>query len=354
MHRPRVLQRFLAATLIGLGLWSPAARADDVAYFVLGPELQKRSLESGQVTKVGTLDDNLWRLAFAPDGTLYAIDHGATSTTIFSVDPATAGTTSVARLDGVANARGLAVADDGVLWISAAGVLHGWDPASGDVQTLVPAVAVEELGWHGDLYGLASGHSGGTLQRIDLSTGATEPLFSVLPFIFAEYGAAFDTEGRLWVATIGAVDPPFGDGALVASDLVTEEVVTSFPYFEGARGVAIREECPGLCLRDGRFLVEVEWRDFRGNVGVGRAVPTDQDATGLFWFFEEDNWEMLVKVIDGCSNDGHFWFLAASATNVEYHLRVTDLEAGVTKEYDNPLGREAPAIADNRAFDTCP
>jgi hypothetical protein len=28
-------------------------------------------------------------------------------------------------------------------------------------------------------------------------------------------------------------------------------------------------------------------------------VGTDDSA--LFWFFEESNWEMLVKVLDGCS-----------------------------------------------------
>ncbi len=108
-----------------------------------------------------------------------------------------------------------------------------------------------------------------------------------------------------------------------------------------------------LCLSDGRFRVEVEWEDFAGNRGSGQAVP-GSDGSGLFWFFGSDNWEMLVKVLNGCRLNDRFWVFSAATTNVEYTLRVTDTQTGVTKSYFNRLGRSAPAITDTSAFATCP
>jgi hypothetical protein len=102
-----------------------------------------------------------------------------------------------------------------------------------------------------------------------------------------------------------------------------------------------------------RFRVEVSWKDFEGREGVGTAVPSDADDSALFWFFEEENWEMLVKVIDGCGENDRFWVFAAATTNVEYTLVVTDTAVPISKTYTNELGRVPTAVADTRAFDTC-
>ena len=108
------------------------------------------------------------------------------------------------------------------------------------------------------------------------------------------------------------------------------------------------------CLRGRRFEVEIEWRDFEGMTGRAHPVKVQNDESGLFWFFNDDNWEMLVKVLDGCEANGHFWVFAATASTVEFTLRVHDLANGTTAEYHNPLGQAAPAIADIRAFPACP
>jgi hypothetical protein len=63
---------------------------------------------------------------------------------------------------------------------------------------------------------------------------------------------------------------------------------------------------------------------------------------------------MLVKIVDGCAANGHFWVFAATTTDVEYTLQVTDTESGEAASYFNPLGRTAPAITDVEAFATCP
>jgi acetyl esterase/lipase len=108
------------------------------------------------------------------------------------------------------------------------------------------------------------------------------------------------------------------------------------------------------CLRGGRFRVEVAWRDFQGGTGAGRVVPGAADDSGLFWFFAPENWEMLVKVLDGCSLNGRFWVFAAATTTVEYDLTVTDTRTKEVARYHNPLGTAAPALTDTGALAVCP
>ena len=111
------------------------------------------------------------------------------------------------------------------------------------------------------------------------------------------------------------------------------------------------------CLNEGRFHVEVEWRDFEGNTGSATSVPLGEfasDDSGLFFFFSPSNWEMLVKVLEGCPWNDHYWVFAAATTDVEYTLRVTDTQTGQIAEYFNPLGNAAAATTDTFAFPSCP
>ena len=86
----------------------------------------------------------------------------------------------------------------------------------------------------------------------------------------------------------------------------------------------------------------------------GRVVPFGSDDSGLFYFFNPDNWELLVKVLDGCGVNGHWWVFFAATTNVEFELRVTDTSTGEVVPYANPLGHRADAVTDTAAFATCP
>lgn len=116
-------------------------------------------------------------------------------------------------------------------------------------------------------------------------------------------------------------------------------------------------ECSGeesLCLQGGRFEVSVDWRDFQNRVGRGRVVPGASDDSGLFWFFNSTNWEMLVKVLDGCALNDRYWVFAAATTDVEYNLVVRDSMTGETVSYHNDIGVASPAITDTNAFATCP
>ena len=74
----------------------------------------------------------------------------------------------------------------------------------------------------------------------------------------------------------------------------------------------------------------------------------------MVFFFPGTNDDLLVDLLDNCSNNDHFWVFANSATNVEFELTVTDTEAHQVKVYRNELGQVAGAITDTSAFATCP
>lgn len=108
-----------------------------------------------------------------------------------------------------------------------------------------------------------------------------------------------------------------------------------------------------LCLLN-RFAVEVDFRSEAGATpGRAKAVPS-AGYDGRFYFFNEENTELMVKVLDGCTLGNHYWVFSGGATDVEYILRVTDTNSNITKTYYNPLGHPAAAITDTEAFATCP
>jgi hypothetical protein len=107
-----------------------------------------------------------------------------------------------------------------------------------------------------------------------------------------------------------------------------------------------------LCLRDRRFTVDVTW-EAAGASGRGQLAANATADSGLFWFFDAANWELLVKVLDGCSVNDRFWVFAAATTDVAYVLTVTDTRTGQSKRYENPTGTTARAIADTDALAVC-
>ncbi len=103
-----------------------------------------------------------------------------------------------------------------------------------------------------------------------------------------------------------------------------------------------------LYFADGRFAVDVVWRDFQDNMGSGQGVAVTSHS-GVFWFFSTDRWEIVVKMVDGSADNGFFWFVASGFTNVEYSISVTDICGGTKKTYTNPLG-VTETIVDETAF----
>jgi hypothetical protein len=108
-----------------------------------------------------------------------------------------------------------------------------------------------------------------------------------------------------------------------------------------------------LCLSGGRFRVEATWTTRDGGTGQGKAVPLTGD-TGYFWFFNESNVEMVIKVLDACGLNQKFWVFAGGLTDVQVQIRVTDTVTDMTKTYDNPQGTAFRPVQDTGAFGTCP
>ena len=104
-----------------------------------------------------------------------------------------------------------------------------------------------------------------------------------------------------------------------------------------------------LCLENGRFQVRVAWQKSpSGPSFSAAAVPLTGD-TGYFWFFDEANVELVVKVLDGTAINGHHWVFYGALSDVQYTITVTDTLSGASRTYDNPQGTLA-SVADTAAF----
>lgn len=109
-----------------------------------------------------------------------------------------------------------------------------------------------------------------------------------------------------------------------------------------------------LCLNNGRFRVQATFRIPQGQTTQAQAVRMTDD-TGYFWFFDADNVEVLVKVLNACSQQRpRFWVFAAGLTNVRVDIQVTDTQTGQVRTYTNPQGQAFLPVQDTSAFATCP
>jgi hypothetical protein len=108
-----------------------------------------------------------------------------------------------------------------------------------------------------------------------------------------------------------------------------------------------------LCLNGGRFKVEVDWRNQDGLQGQGMGFPQTDDS-GTLYFFDPDDTELVVKVLNGCGTNGNYWVVVKGVTSAESTVKVTDTETSIVKSYLNPLGQDAVPVLDTSAFATCP
>ena len=103
-----------------------------------------------------------------------------------------------------------------------------------------------------------------------------------------------------------------------------------------------------LCLGSGHFSVRASW-ETADRSGEARAWPLTAD-TGLYWFFEPSNLEMVIKVLDGCAMNGHRWVFAGGLTDVRVTMTVSDSETGEERTYENPPGTPFQPVQDLMAF----
>lgn len=104
-----------------------------------------------------------------------------------------------------------------------------------------------------------------------------------------------------------------------------------------------------VTLQHERFELDVIWQN---NLAAGPAFPaaTPTDDSALFAFFQRDNWEVMVKVLDGCNINGFYWVFIAANTDQGYDVTVTDTVSETERTYSNPIGMPSPATTDVEAF----
>lgn len=103
-----------------------------------------------------------------------------------------------------------------------------------------------------------------------------------------------------------------------------------------------------------RFDVGLQWSTADSGPQPGCVSILRTDDTAIFYFFETQNLELMLKVLDGCGFNNHYWVYYAGLTDVEMTITVTDSQTGTVRSYSNELGNAADAVTDTTAFATCP
>lgn len=193
-----------------------------------------------------------------------------------------------------------------------------WLFAPDNLELLVKVL--DGCGVNGNFWAYAAGLTDREVQLVvtDLSTGIVRSFYS-------PGGVLFSPVQELGLFSTCAADPLVGGGPVEPPD-----------WSCAASGEPV-------LLGGGRFRVRASWQDFQGRRGGARGCRLG-DQSALFSFFDDENLELVVKVLDGDAVNGHAWVYATGLTNVAVELEVEDVASGTTWSMSNPLGRPFPPV----------
>ena len=144
---------------------------------------------------------------------------------------------------------------------------------------------------------------------------------------------------------------PIPLGALTAGRWrIDLEAATEGIHYQLDLEVKPRPILPGPILLAGEFEVVVTWRNAAGESGEGKLVQPPSRDSALLYFFSPTNWELMVKVLDGCAINGHYWVFAAASTDVGYSIDIRRRGTPQTFLVSHEPGVAAPAITNILAF----
>lgn len=147
-------------------------------------------------------------------------------------------------------------------------------------------------------------------------------------------------------------DPPPSFGDARGQDVEGTAVVSGICN----KGAAI------ACLLDGRFQVEGVMKDFQSPPEKHTAkvmsfpdVRAESDQAVFFHSFKAGNFEVGVKMVDGCGLDeGHplraYWAFFGGLTNAETRIEIEDTVTGQVYEWRNGAGNFPLTLGDTNAF----
>ena len=166
--------------------------------------------------------------------------------------------------------------------------------------------------------------AGGRIGRITPQGVITE--FSVPNPDRIPSGLTFGPDGNLWYlyVTMSQVGRMTLGGTAVNGPCTASDTILCI------------DDVPG----DRRFQVEIEYQTAQGSglSGKGKAIPLVSLGVargGLFWFFNEDNPEIVVKVLNGCASNQKYWVFVSGGTNVGLTITVSDTVTGEVHSYFN-------------------
>ncbi|HTO88942.1 MAG TPA: hypothetical protein VMR54_15590, partial [Thermoanaerobaculia bacterium] len=222
-------------------------------------------------------------------------------------------------------------------------------PSRGDVYVIGETFSNDLLQTAGAVQSSYGGQGDGFIARLDSTlTHLLQTTYLGGSDEDAAYAVAVQpSTGDLLVAgaTLSSAFPGSAGGARAAyaggSDFGGDGFVSRLSPTLGDASQECLPASDTLCLNAGRFKVQVAWRvPSQGKSGAGKAVPLTKD-TGYFWFFNDANIELVIKVLDARALDRHFWVFYGALSNVEYTITVTDMQTKRVRTYFNPDGRLA-------------
>jgi len=186
---------------------------------------------------------------------------------------------------------------------------------------------------------------GGTSAAAPYASGAAAQILSLRPGTTpAQLRTAFKSTGR------PITDPRNG--------LTRRRIdgLAAYQYLAGGGGGSCVNSDTVICLQsDDRFEVRVEWHGFEETQYHPAFVSSLRTSdSGIFFYSDPSNLEFLIKVLNGCWLNDHYWVFFAATTNVAFIVTVTDTETGASKIYFNSEGHPADAVTDTVAFAACP
>jgi hypothetical protein len=111
------------------------------------------------------------------------------------------------------------------------------------------------------------------------------------------------------------------------------------------------------CLLSGRFKVSATYKTSsatgEGTVMYFGSSRAETDESVFLWFFDASNFEMGMKMLDGCTLNNHFWVYIGGLTDQGWTLNVVDTQTGASRTYSNALGHLSSSVADTSAL-PCP
>ena len=244
---------------------------------------------------------------------------------------------------GVASAR---TDDAGLFWFFGQ---ENWEV----LIKVLDGCAVNDHVW---VFGASTTDLGYTIDVTDTMTGAVKVYRNdpgrPAPAITdseAFPGSCGASAGVAAAVTAAAVEPPAAPPPLISPDELASSQAQS-AVVQPANGGCVSDEWT-LCLQEGRYRVNVGWRSApEGDYSPARRAEVGTRDSGLYSFFDAKNWEMLIKVLDGCAVNDQHWVFAASATDLGFRIEVTDTETDESWTHTKQPGQAAEAVTDSGAF----